>query len=125
MLAALACNQPGMVSTGTKALEAKVSGNTTTAARTLRSLVWTRKPSRVSTREAVGFRLHGLVPDALVAFGLLVVFGFAFEWLFIFPGLVSWSWTGCSGPEACGLLKRYLQNAPEGPSGPSVVTCEA
>jgi ABC transporter DrrB family efflux protein len=38
---------------------------------------------------AVGFRLHGSVPDALVAFGLLVVFGFAFEWLFIFLGLVA------------------------------------
>jgi ABC-2 type transport system permease protein len=38
---------------------------------------------------AVGFRLHGSVADALVAFGLLVVFGFAFEWLFIFLGLVA------------------------------------
>jgi ABC-2 type transport system permease protein len=36
---------------------------------------------------AVGFRLHGSLTDALVAFGLLVVFGFAFEWLFITLGL--------------------------------------
>ena len=36
---------------------------------------------------AVGFRLHGSLTDALVAFGLLVAFGFAFEWLFITLGL--------------------------------------
>ncbi|HEV2892738.1 MAG TPA: ABC transporter permease [Actinomycetota bacterium] len=32
---------------------------------------------------AVGFRLHGGLADALAAFGLLLVFGFAFEWMFI------------------------------------------
>ena len=36
---------------------------------------------------AVGFRLHGSPTDALAAFGLLVVFGFAFEWLFLTLGL--------------------------------------
>jgi ABC transporter DrrB family efflux protein len=36
---------------------------------------------------AVGFRLHGPVLDGLAAFGLVVVFGFAFEWLFIAMGL--------------------------------------
>src|SRR6266511_2199560 len=36
---------------------------------------------------AVGFRIHGGVVDALAAFGLLVVLGFAFEWLFITLGL--------------------------------------
>src|SRR5499427_10667555 len=38
---------------------------------------------------AVGFRLHGSVSGALAAFGLCVVFGFAFEWIFIVIGLVS------------------------------------
>ena len=38
---------------------------------------------------AVGFRLHGGPADALVAFGLLLVFGFAFEWMFITLGLVA------------------------------------
>jgi ABC-2 type transport system permease protein len=38
---------------------------------------------------AVGFRIHGTVADALLAFGLLVVFGFAFEWLFITLGMVA------------------------------------
>jgi ABC-2 type transport system permease protein len=37
---------------------------------------------------AVGFRLHGSVSGALAAFGLCVVFGFAFEWIFIVVGLV-------------------------------------
>ncbi len=36
---------------------------------------------------AVGFQLHGSVVDGLAAFGLVVVFGFAFEWLFIAMGL--------------------------------------
>ena len=38
---------------------------------------------------AVGFRLHGSIAAALAAFGLCVVFGFAFEWIFILIGLVS------------------------------------
>jgi ABC transporter DrrB family efflux protein len=38
---------------------------------------------------AVGFRLHGSVSGALAAFGLCMVFGFAFEWIFIVIGLVS------------------------------------
>jgi ABC-2 type transport system permease protein len=36
---------------------------------------------------AVGFRLHGSIVDGLAAFGLVVVFGFAFEWMFVTLGL--------------------------------------
>ena len=36
---------------------------------------------------AVGFTLHGSAAQGLAAFGLVVVFGFAFEWLFITMGL--------------------------------------
>ncbi len=36
---------------------------------------------------AVGFRLHGSLPEGLAAFGLCVVFAFAFEWLFVTLGL--------------------------------------
>ncbi len=36
---------------------------------------------------AVGFRLHGSALDGLAAFGLVIAFGFAFEWLFITLGL--------------------------------------
>jgi len=36
---------------------------------------------------AVGFRLHGSAVEGLAAFGLVIVFGFAFEWLFVTMGL--------------------------------------
>lgn len=38
---------------------------------------------------AVGFRLHGTIGQALLAFGLCLVCGFAFLWIFICLGLVS------------------------------------
>lgn len=38
---------------------------------------------------AVGFRLQGTALDGLAAFGLVVVFGYAFEWLFITLGLLA------------------------------------
>jgi ABC-2 type transport system permease protein len=37
----------------------------------------------------VGFRIHGGVVEALAAFGLCAVFGFAFMWLFALLGLVA------------------------------------
>jgi ABC-2 type transport system permease protein len=36
---------------------------------------------------AVGFRLHGSALEGLAAFGLVIVFGFAFEWVFVTMGL--------------------------------------
>jgi ABC-2 type transport system permease protein len=36
---------------------------------------------------AVGFRLHGTVLEGLAAFGLVVAFGYAFEWLFVTLGM--------------------------------------
>jgi ABC transporter DrrB family efflux protein len=38
---------------------------------------------------AVGFRIHGSPTEALAAFGLLVVFGFAFEWMFLALGMLA------------------------------------
>jgi ABC transporter DrrB family efflux protein len=38
---------------------------------------------------AVGFRLHADMPHALLAFALCVVFGFAFEWMFVTMGFVA------------------------------------
>src|SRR6266540_6989956 len=35
----------------------------------------------------VGFRLHDGVANGLIAFALIIVFGFAFEWVFIATGL--------------------------------------
>ncbi len=37
----------------------------------------------------VGFRIHGTVTEALAAFGLCVVYGFAVTWLFIWIGLMA------------------------------------
>ncbi|HET6870858.1 MAG TPA: ABC transporter permease [Solirubrobacteraceae bacterium] len=36
---------------------------------------------------AVGFRLHGSAAEGLAAFGLVILFGFAFEWVFVTMGL--------------------------------------
>jgi ABC transporter DrrB family efflux protein len=38
---------------------------------------------------AIGFRVHGTAGEALAAFGLCVLFGFAFTWLFITIGLMA------------------------------------
>ena len=38
---------------------------------------------------AVGFRIHGTIGQAVLAYLLLIVFGFAFEWLFLFLGMVA------------------------------------
>jgi len=38
---------------------------------------------------AVGFRIHGTAGQAVLAYLLLIVFGFAFEWLFLFLGMVA------------------------------------
>jgi ABC-2 type transport system permease protein len=46
---------------------------------------------------AVGFRMHGSVTAGLAAFGLCVLFGFAFEWLFITIGLVAGSAQAAQG----------------------------
>jgi ABC-2 type transport system permease protein len=46
---------------------------------------------------AVGFRLHGATLDALAAFGLVIVFGFAFEWLFVTMGLFAGSGQAAQG----------------------------
>jgi ABC-2 type transport system permease protein len=45
----------------------------------------------------VGFRLDGSVAEALAAFGLCVLFGFAFEWIFITIGLVGGSASAAQG----------------------------
>ena len=43
----------------------------------------------VAIAYAVGFRLHGAIVDGLAAFGLVILFGFAFEWVFIALGLLA------------------------------------
>jgi ABC transporter DrrB family efflux protein len=45
----------------------------------------------------VGFRLHAGVGKALLAFALLILFGFAFEWVFVLLGLVAGSAQAAQG----------------------------
>jgi ABC-2 type transport system permease protein len=46
---------------------------------------------------AVGFRIHGSILDAVAAFGLLILLGFAFEWLFITLGMFAGSAQAAQG----------------------------
>lgn len=48
-------------------------------------LIWTLLIS-VGVSFAIGFRLHGTLLQGLAAFGLSVLFGYVFEWLFIALG---------------------------------------
>ena len=54
--------------------------------RTPRSSPGARRSPRRSRSRSVS-RLHGSALDGLAAFGLVIVFGFAFEWVFITMGL--------------------------------------
>jgi ABC-2 type transport system permease protein len=51
----------------------------------------------VAIAYGVGFRLHGSVADGLAAFGLVVAFGFAFEWMFVAMGLLAGSSQAAQG----------------------------
>ncbi len=51
-------------------------------------LVWTLTLT-VAVGFATGLRLHADLANGLAAFGLCMVFGFAFEWVFITMGLVA------------------------------------
>lgn len=46
---------------------------------------------------AVGFRLHGHIVGGLAAFGLCIVYGFAFSWLFLAIGLLARSAQAAQG----------------------------
>ncbi|HEX6507798.1 MAG TPA: ABC transporter permease, partial [Chloroflexota bacterium] len=61
------------------------------AGRALADTAWSAWGLLVATGVgfAVGFRIHGSVVDALAAFALCMVFGFAFEWFFITLGLIA------------------------------------
>ena len=52
---------------------------------------------------AVGFRIDGSTAEAVAAFGLTVVYGFAFVWLFIAMGLFAGSPAGGAGALLPGL----------------------
>ena len=66
-----------------------IPGSSVLAARALADtaiLTWSLGVT-VAIGFAVGFRLHGTALEGLAAFGLVVAFGYAFEWVFITAGL--------------------------------------
>jgi ABC-2 type transport system permease protein len=60
---------------------------------------------------AVGFRLHGSVTAGLAAFGLCVLFGFAFEWVFITIGLVAGTAQAAQGMSVLMTLFVFVSGA--------------
>src|ERR1700678_4255782 len=60
---------------------------------------------------AVGFRIHGPGRDSLAAFGLCVVFGFAFEWLFIMLGLMAGTPQGAQGMALLVFPSTFVSSA--------------
>ena len=60
---------------------------------------------------AVGFRMHGSVAAGLAAFGLCVLFSFAFEWLFITIGLVAGNAQGAQGISMLVLPLTFVSSA--------------
>jgi ABC transporter DrrB family efflux protein len=60
---------------------------------------------------AVGFRLHGSVAAGLAAFGLCVLFSFAFEWVFITIGLVAGTAQAAQGMSVLLTLFVFVSSA--------------
>jgi ABC-2 type transport system permease protein len=60
---------------------------------------------------AVGFRLHGDVLAGLAAFGLCVVYGFAFTWLFVCIGLVAGNAQAAQGMSLLVIPLTFVSSA--------------
>jgi ABC-2 type transport system permease protein len=60
---------------------------------------------------AVGFRMHGSVAAGLAAFGLCVLFSFAFEWVFITIGLVAGTAQAAQGMSVLMTLLVFVSSA--------------
>jgi ABC-2 type transport system permease protein len=60
---------------------------------------------------AVGFRLDGSALDGLAAFGLVVAFGYAFEWLFIAVGLFAGNAQAAQGVALLVFPLTFLSSA--------------
>jgi ABC-2 type transport system permease protein len=60
---------------------------------------------------AVGFRMHGSVTAGLAAFGLCVLFSFAFEWVFITIGLVAGTAQAAQGMSVLMTLLVFVSSA--------------
>ena len=60
---------------------------------------------------AVGFRMHGSLTAGLAAFGLCVLFSFAFEWVFITIGLVAGTAQAAQGMSVLMTLFVFVSSA--------------
>ena len=60
---------------------------------------------------AVGFRTHGSVAAGLAAFGLCVLFGFAFDWVFITIGLVGGNAQAAQGLALLAVPLTFVSSA--------------
>jgi ABC-2 type transport system permease protein len=60
---------------------------------------------------AVGFRTHGSVAAGLAAFGLCVLYGFAFDWIFITIGLVGGSAQAAQGLALLAVPLTFVSSA--------------
>jgi ABC-2 type transport system permease protein len=60
---------------------------------------------------AVGFRTHGSVAAALAAFGLCVLYGFAFDWIFITIGLVGGNAQAAQGLALLAVPLTFVSSA--------------
>jgi ABC transporter DrrB family efflux protein len=60
---------------------------------------------------AVGFRLHGSALDGLMGFGLVVAFGFAFEWVFITLGLFAGNAQAAQGMGMIAFPLAFISSA--------------
>src|SRR3974390_699087 len=60
---------------------------------------------------AVVFRITGTVPEAVAAFGLTILYGFAFVWLFIFMGLAAGSPQAAQGLSFLVFPLRFVASA--------------
>jgi ABC transporter DrrB family efflux protein len=60
---------------------------------------------------AVGFRLHGSAVQGLEAFGLVIGFGFVFEWVFITLGLVAGNGQAAQGMGMIAFPLAFISSA--------------
>ncbi|OIV39428.1 ABC transporter [Mangrovactinospora gilvigrisea] len=60
---------------------------------------------------AVGFRMHASIGHGLAAFGLCVLYGFAFEWVFIAIGLLSGTAQAAQGMSVMMTLFVFVSSA--------------
>ena len=73
-------------------------------------VVWTIVTT-VAAGVLVGFRVDGSVLDAVAAFGLVVVYGFAFTWVFVVMGLLSGSAQAAQGLSLIFIPFSFLSSA--------------